>query len=174
MTGGAFDQQVRLSACTTDMCDGPHQDNGLQGDGVDNQETNVYNTHIKAFVRGRATCLASKEATMAESRAGSVRLPIDWHCGDEITSRYATEMTVQHTDQEFLLSFYEIIPPVLSGSPHERKAQAEALGQVRANCLARIIVSAARMPGFIKAMNENLRSFQSMQGQAPEVQPDGI
>lgn len=111
---------------------------------------------------------------MAESRADSVRLPIEWHCGDEITSRYATEMTVQHTDQEFLLSFYETIPPVLSGSSDERKAQAEALGQVRANCLARIIVSAARMPGFIEAMNENLRSFQSLRDQPPEVQPDGI
>ena len=57
-------------------------------------------------------------------------------------SVYATNITVQHTPHEFVISFYEAHPPVILGSLEEREAQLEAIDRVYAPCVARITVAA--------------------------------
>jgi len=79
-------------------------------------------------------------------------LPIDWHIPDALIPRYATNIVVQHTEHEFVISFFEIPPPILLGSPDEQAAQARGLTSVRAECLARIVVSPSRMPEFLDVL----------------------
>ncbi len=99
--------------------------------------------------------MAEQDQDLAEGLA----LPIDWHVSDNVISRYATNLTVQHTEHEFIVSFFEITPPLLLGSAEDRKAKAEQLSSVRANCIARIIVAAERMPKFVSVLQENLAGY---------------
>lgn len=92
---------------------------------------------------------------------GQIAVPVIWDVPDTISSRYATNIIVQNTGSEFVISFFEIPPPILLGSPEEQAEQAQALKSVKATCVARIIVSTERMPNFVKAMTGNLSNWQS-------------
>jgi hypothetical protein len=96
-----------------------------------------------------------------------VKLPIEWHCPDNLISRYANNMVVQHIGQTFAISFFEALPPLILGAPEEQLAQLERLGSVRAECVARIIVDVSAMPRFIKALQENLDKFRAISSEPP-------
>jgi hypothetical protein len=82
----------------------------------------------------------------------------------DIASAYATNLLIQHSDTEFVVSFYEAMPPVLLGSPEERQAQLDEIGEVHARCVARIIVAPSRMQGFVNALQENLALYLERSG----------
>jgi hypothetical protein len=90
-----------------------------------------------------------------------VQLPIDYAHAEEIISRYANNIVIQHTKHEFIISFFETLPPILIGEPNNIKSKLEKLGRVRANCVARIVVSVENMPDFVNAIQENLKKYQS-------------
>lgn len=90
-----------------------------------------------------------------------VELPIIWEEPIEIISRYANNIVVRHSKDEFIISFYEMRPPVMLGEPEEVKAKLHELGHVRAECVARIVVAVSKMPSFINAMKTNLAGFQA-------------
>jgi hypothetical protein len=54
--------------------------------------------------------------------------------------------------------------PLLLGSPEERKAQLEQIKSVRAECVARIIVAAERLPEFVEVIQGQLEVYRSKQG----------
>jgi hypothetical protein len=71
-----------------------------------------------------------------------------------MTSRYAHQLMLQGAENEVVLSFFEVIPPMLTGTPDEQRAI--LLKGVRAECVARISVARARFPEFVRAMQELL------------------
>ena len=75
---------------------------------------------------------------------------IEWYVPENIKSHYATNMVVQYTGEEFVISFFEVKPPIILGSPDEIKSLREKIESVKAECLSRIIVSPKRMKTFIK------------------------
>jgi hypothetical protein len=83
------------------------------------------------------------------------RLPIEWYYPEDIISRYATNMVVQHTEHEFIISFFEIQPPVVLGEIEAREAQLDKIESVRANCIARVIVAPERLAEFIQVLQDN-------------------
>jgi hypothetical protein len=98
---------------------------------------------------------------MAEqNRISSRAVPIQWHFPDDIASRYATNLVVQHTEHEFSISFFEVRPPILLGSPEDIQAALQRVESVPAVCVARIIVAAERMPEFIRVLQDNLAQYQ--------------
>ncbi len=87
---------------------------------------------------------------------------IEYHLPDEMASSCATNLLVQHTDHEFVLSFFEARLPPSSGEPDEIDEQIKELrGKVRAECVARITVAASRMPEFVDVLQKNLEAFGS-------------
>ena len=86
-------------------------------------------------------------------------LPVEWHSSENIVSRYATNMVVQHSDQEFIISFFEARPPLVLGKPEEIETTLSQIKSVRADCVARIIVSAGRMPEFVKVLQDTLANY---------------
>ena len=80
---------------------------------------------------------------------------IEWHIPEGTVSRYATNMVVQHSEQEFILSFFELLPPIILGTPQELE-KLDKMTSVRAECIARVIVSADRMPKFIEVLQQTL------------------
>lgn len=98
---------------------------------------------------------------MVDQKDDGIILPIEWHYPEGLVSRYATNIVVQHTDQEFIISFFEVLPPVVLGSPEEQKAKTEQIKSVRGECVARIIISVDRMPEFVEALQNNLEKYRS-------------
>jgi Protein of unknown function (DUF3467) len=97
------------------------------------------------------------EQNLITSRA----VPIQWHFPDDIVSRYATNLVVQHTEHEFSISFFEVRPPILVGSPEDIQAALQRVESVPAVCIARIIVAAERMPEFLRVLQDNLAQYQA-------------
>ncbi|NLE43846.1 MAG: DUF3467 domain-containing protein [Chloroflexi bacterium] len=102
---------------------------------------------------------------MAEQQADGERMPVplEFCVPGELVSRYATNFVVQHTENEFILSFFEAEAPILLGTPEENLATLQSIGSVKARCVARIIVSPSRMPELIRIMGENYDRYQSRQ-----------
>jgi hypothetical protein len=107
--------------------------------------------------------LSIRRTPMAEEKQGEPRslLPLEWRFPGDITSRYATNMVVQHTQHEFIISFFEAYPPVLLGEAEEREAALEHIESVPAICVARIIVSPERLKEFIQVLQDNLDKYLS-------------
>jgi hypothetical protein len=83
-------------------------------------------------------------------------LPIEWHVPDDIPIRYATNIVVQRLENEYLISFFEVRPPIVLGSPEEVATKVNSLDSIRANCVAQIMVAENKMPEFVKALQLNL------------------
>jgi hypothetical protein len=105
--------------------------------------------------------LDRKEARMAEERSlDGMMLPLEFHVPEGIVSRHATNLVVQHTEHEFLISFYEAQPPLLLGTAEENRAALEHMGEVRATCVARVVMAAGRMPEFVRVLQDNLATYE--------------
>ena len=96
---------------------------------------------------------------MTESKA--IKIPIEYSYHRDFMSRYANNVVIQHTEDEFIISFFEVLPPLLLGSPESQAAQAAELESVKADCVARIIVPEKMMPNIIKVLQENLDKHHS-------------
>jgi hypothetical protein len=85
-----------------------------------------------------------------------IAFPIEWHYAENQYARFANNLIVQFDDPEFHLSFFDVKPPLITGSTlDEQKKQIEEIGSIKGECVCRIVVSKERMPRFIKAMQEN-------------------
>lgn len=81
---------------------------------------------------------------------------LEWNIPDDIVARYATNMIVQRSEHEFIISFFEVKPPLLLGSPEEINEKLSKIKSVQANCVAQIIVAADKMSSFVEALQKNL------------------
>ena len=86
-----------------------------------------------------------------------VELPIEWNVPDDLVARYATNMVVQKTENEYIISFFEINQPIILAEPEKIEEYLKGLKSIRANCVARIIVAADKMPSFVSALDTNLK-----------------
>lgn len=78
-----------------------------------------------------------------------MQVPLRFNIPSGMTSRYAHHMLVQPGENEVTLSFFEVFPPLLLGSPEEQK---EILKKgVKAECVARVTIAKARYFSFVKA-----------------------
>ncbi|MBU4226023.1 MAG: hypothetical protein KKC71_09410 [Chloroflexi bacterium] len=88
-----------------------------------------------------------------------VQVPIEWNIPDNLVARYATNMVVQRLENEFLISFFEIKPPIILGEPDKIESRLKELKSLRADCVAQIIVAEDKMPSFVGALESNLKRF---------------
>lgn len=89
-----------------------------------------------------------------------IRIPLEWHYPDDLITRYSNNMLVQHGENEFFLSFFEIRPPILVGSEEERRQQLANTESIRAECVARLTVSPDTLENFIEALQANLDRYR--------------
>ena len=93
-----------------------------------------------------------------------LHFPLSWHVPEDLVARYASNMVVQRLENEYLISFFEIKPPIVLGSPEEIKEQTKEIRDIKATYVAQIFISEDKMPVFIKALQENLnKSFTSVE-----------
>lgn len=102
---------------------------------------------------------AQKEEEKMPKLIPTVEIPIEWNIPDNLVARYATNMVVQRLENEFLISFFEIKPPIILGEPDKIESKLKELKSLRADCVAQIIVSEDKMPSFVSALESNLKRF---------------
>ena len=101
---------------------------------------------------------------MPEDGRESRPVPIEWRVPDSMVSQYVTNMVVQAGEVEFILSFFGIRPPIILNPPAAQGPTLEPPQSVPAECVARLIVAADRMPEFVKVLQENLQQYLSKKG----------
>jgi hypothetical protein len=102
-----------------------------------------------------------------EEKPEALELPIEWHLPESLITRFVTNMVVQYNGPEFIISFFETMPPVILGEITEEVAR-EKLSSIRAECVARVVVATERMPAFVKALQTNLERHQSIKADKKE------
>lgn len=98
----------------------------------------------------------------------SVQIPLDYYFPESLVTRFATNMVIQHSQEEFVLSFFEVKGPILLGTKEETQATLKSLKSVRADCVARLIITPGRMLGFISAMEQNWATYLAKKGEPSE------
>lgn len=91
-----------------------------------------------------------------DNNTSQIILPIEWHIPDEIQSRYATNVIIQKLENEYRISFFEMLPPIILGDPSETAKKLKQYESIRANCVAQIIIAENKMPGLVKAFQDLL------------------
>lgn len=99
--------------------------------------------------------MPNEKDTLASDRIG---LTIQWSIPDELSTCYATNLVVQHTEHEFFITFFELVPPITLSKTSEEIKQMES---VQAHALTRIVVTPERLESFIQAMQENLDRYRA-------------
>ncbi len=75
-----------------------------------------------------------------------------------VRTAYATNMMIQATNSEFIVTFFEARPPMIVGStPDERRKAAAQLEAVDAVEVARVIIAPDRMQTFIDLLTQQIQ-----------------
>lgn len=91
-----------------------------------------------------------------------IRIPLEWCVPEELPTHYATNLVIQHTEHEFFITFFELVPPITLGKTPEEITRIES---VRARALTRVAVSPERLEEFIQVMQDNLARYGSSVGE---------
>lgn len=91
-----------------------------------------------------------------------IEKPIEWQLG--VSAVFANQLLVQVDDYECHLSFFEIQPPLIVGTPEEKKKAIAELKAVPARCVARIVVSKERLQGFVDAIQGTIDKIRETKG----------
>lgn len=94
---------------------------------------------------------------MAEKQKSGKFVPIDWFVPDDIITRYVTNMVVQTSGHEVIISFFEAQPPIIVGPMDKKQKDLESIDSVRARCVARIAIAPARMEEFVRVLTDQLQ-----------------
>lgn len=101
------------------------------------------------------------EETGQEQQIDEVSLRVAWHIPEDMPSRYANNVLIQAGEYEFIISLFEVQPPLLTGTPEENKTKLREMETVHAECVSRIIVSPKLIPAFISALQTELEKYET-------------
>ena len=82
-----------------------------------------------------------------------MQLPIKWNVPDELKSIYASNMLVQMLENEFKILFFETKPSPRTSLDDPKETE------VRADCVASVIISPLKMPAFIEVLQRQFAAF---------------
>lgn len=110
-------------------------------------------------------------AGQENSDPNTMRVPIIFRVPQRMPTLYAHHMTVQKTEDEYILSFYEVVPPIVAPEDKETQELLRVKG-IDAQCVARITVSKGRYPEFARLMSSMVEPNPSEVGQEQIGQKD--
>jgi hypothetical protein len=96
------------------------------------------------------------EANKQTVKIVGLPVPIKFYISDQIITRFASNMTIQIVENEFKISFFEMKPDIIL-SPSESVPK-----EVRADCVASVIVTANKLPKFIEALQTQMDNYKSI------------
>lgn len=87
----------------------------------------------------------------AEDQRANKTIALNFHVSDKLATYYANEVAVQTIHTEFVFSFFEFRVPI--GPPNTPP------DSISANCVARVAISAEKVPDVIKALQNQFDRF---------------
>ena len=96
----------------------------------------------------------------------AITLPVTYLGLEDVPILFANQFVIQHEKNEFVLTVGQLQPPILLGSPEERKEQAKKLTYVPIRVVARFGLTRQRLAELIEALQSNLRKYDEKQEHA--------
>ncbi len=96
--------------------------------------------------------MAKKEED--KQKPEGVRIPIEWYIPEGMITPLAFNMTVQAMEDVFKVSFFEVKPPLRTSEP------ATPPSKIRADCVASVFITPAKLPKFISILQKQLDSYK--------------
>jgi hypothetical protein len=93
-----------------------------------------------------------------------IEIPIVWVGVEDAQVLFANQFLGQVEQEEIVLTFGQITPPVLLGSPEQRIQQAGRLGFVPVKTVARFGMTRARLEELIGVLQTTARNFDAQHG----------
>lgn len=97
-----------------------------------------------------------------------ITLPIVYVGGEDVPILFVNQFVIQHQPGEFVLTVGQITPPILLGSPEERREQAKKLTYVSTKVVARLAFTRQRLVELIEVLQENLNRYDEMMRERKE------
>ncbi|MBK8050885.1 MAG: DUF3467 domain-containing protein [Anaerolineales bacterium] len=83
-------------------------------------------------------------------------------------------MLIQHTEHEFVVTFYEVLPPAVSPDPQRQARELAHIKSVPARPVARIVMSPGRAKEFVAAFQNNIDVYERHRNQSGERQEESL
>ncbi|MBN1580541.1 MAG: DUF3467 domain-containing protein [Anaerolineae bacterium] len=96
---------------------------------------------------------------------------VHWEIPPDTVAQYVNNFVVQHSDDTFFLSFWQIQQPIILGTPEERKEQVDKIDSTNARFVTQIAMSPAQMAQLVKGLQENLEKYLKAFGWPSQQQP---
>ena len=94
---------------------------------------------------------------------------LEWKYPDDLQTRFASNIVVQHQPDFFTISFFEtLMPIILAGSPQQSQESLKSLNAIEARCVAKIIVTPEKMRQLLKVIEQNLVNYDMMMKEIPK------
>lgn len=93
----------------------------------------------------------------------TITLPVVYIGAEDEPILFANQFVIQHEKNEFVLTVGQLQPPILLGSPEERKEQAKKLTYVPIKVVARFGLTRQRLAELIEALQINLQKYDEKQ-----------
>lgn len=87
------------------------------------------------------------------SSISRVPIRIEWVVPDDIRPQYATNFTVQRLEHEYLISMFQLMPPLIVGTPDQITQQVQDANSIQAKCIFQMLVAADRLQDFADLVN---------------------
>lgn len=89
----------------------------------------------------------------------SYQLPLEWDGLEDFPIQFTNQMLVQHVNNEFVLTFGYMTPPVFIQPPTEEEVS--LIGSLPIKPIVRLGMTPDRMLELIKVLQENYRNYQA-------------
>lgn len=104
---------------------------------------------------------AKKKATVSKERDINLRFVLP----SDLPIHYVDNIQVIHTPTEFMISFLQARPPLLTS-----EKEWDTVQSIESKCVARIVVNPVKMQAMVQALVSNLRKF--VQSYVPQQEQD--
>jgi hypothetical protein len=104
-----------------------------------------------------------------------LEIKVERNYPDDLRSYFVSNIVIQHQPDFFILSFFELWPPaIVADTEEEKKIMVDSLTTVEAKCVARIVLTPARMKELQELIAQNLSSYaELLQTITQEEQKEG-
>lgn len=103
------------------------------------------------------------DSSVEEKETVIRRLPIDWQGSlSGIPVRYTNQVTVQPVEDQLLLSFFVIVPPMALGTPEEVFEQLSKVESIVPECFSRVLLSQQTTEKLIEILQARLADLKSL------------
>ena len=91
-----------------------------------------------------------------------VSVKLNFRIPSRMPAVYAHHMLIQQGEHEITLSFFEVLPPLVTSDIEDSAKFLQEVG-LTAECVARVTIAKDRYPSFVKAMQQTLGQISSQQ-----------